>query len=323
MEVAKPWSVSDRVCYIHLGTHKTGTTSIQAYLGANDRRFAADGVFVPRSGRTDPAYGSHHNIAWELRGDDRYDPAFGSVDDLIGELRASTARVACLSSEDFELLWYVPHAFARFCASVRSAGWTPRAIVYLRSQAQYCERVYAELLKHGYRTGFSQYLDEVLNAGTFAWGRGLGAPFDYEALLHFVECATESHETVVRAYHSGATGRVLLTEFARTLGVTESSAYVVPARLNRTASFGEILRTLGQSGGLALPVTLPFTPLTARQAARVARRFGASNLALARRYGVVIPPVTWHELLRPLEHVFAPRRARAISAAQLALARTA
>jgi hypothetical protein len=311
-----------RVCYIHVGTHKTGTTSIQAFLGANEAQLAASGVLLPRSGRPDPAFGSHHNIAWELRGDDRYDPALGSSGDLVAELRSSGARAACLSSEDFELGWSAPHGFARLCTSIRAAGWTPRAIVYLRPQAVYCERVYAELLKHGYRRGFVQYVDEVLALATFDWYGTLANSFDYMVLLNFLERTTQSGEIVVRPYREAA-DRALLTEFARTLGVTDTSAYVFPERLNRTASFAEVLRMAGRGAGVDVPLALPFKPLTARQAARIARRFGPSNLALARRYGVVVPPVGLGELMQPLQRVVAPRRAGALAAAQTALARSA
>ena len=308
--------MQDRVCYLHIGSHKTGTTSIQAFLGANEERLAADGVFLPLSGRLDATNGSHHNIAWELRGHSQYDSALGGVAELVEELRSSNARTACVSSEEFELLWSTPLRFAGLCRAIRAAGWAPRVIVYLRSQAPYCVRMYAELVKHGFRTPFLQYLTDVLRAGSFTWYGLLGPSFDYLALLNFSEDTTES-QAEARVYHERSPDDALLAEFARILGVGDVSRYTFPARLNQTPSFASVLQMLGLH--CELDEALPFDPLTARQTAQIALRFGASNLAVARRYGIIISPVTQRELLQPLQRMAVPYRARAVATAVAAL----
>ncbi|HZS19187.1 MAG TPA: hypothetical protein VFA51_14760 [Candidatus Udaeobacter sp.] len=45
------------MCYIHIGPHKKGTTSIQAFLKENRSRLLKDGYFVPE---TRNVYGGHH-----------------------------------------------------------------------------------------------------------------------------------------------------------------------------------------------------------------------------------------------------------------------
>ena len=95
--------IMPKTLYLHVGTHKTGTTAIQALLTTQSEAWAQGGLFVPRSGRIHDLSG-HHNVAWELNADARYRPAFGTLADLCEELKASPHAVAVISSEDFECL---------------------------------------------------------------------------------------------------------------------------------------------------------------------------------------------------------------------------
>jgi hypothetical protein len=97
-------SRSPRIAYIHAGTHKTGTKSLQAMLGANAKVLREAGVFVPLAGRIDRAFGGHHNIAWELRHDPRFDARYGTLAALWREIEAANAPAVCISSEDLGLL---------------------------------------------------------------------------------------------------------------------------------------------------------------------------------------------------------------------------
>jgi hypothetical protein len=44
-----------KTAFVHVGTHKTGTTSIQSMLAANAKTLRGAGVFVPLAGRIDRA----------------------------------------------------------------------------------------------------------------------------------------------------------------------------------------------------------------------------------------------------------------------------
>ena len=55
-----------KTLYLYVGTHKTGTTAIQAFVTTHSETFARTGLFVPRTGRIDEASG-HHNIARGLQ----------------------------------------------------------------------------------------------------------------------------------------------------------------------------------------------------------------------------------------------------------------
>ena len=68
--------------FVHVGTHKTGTTSIQVFLRGHAAALRRQGLYVPTTGTIDPQSG-HHNLAWELYADERFDRAFGGAEELI------------------------------------------------------------------------------------------------------------------------------------------------------------------------------------------------------------------------------------------------
>src|SRR5215475_7019106 len=65
-----PWAglyfrMARRICYVHVGPHKTGTTSIQWFLQENGPALLAHGYFVPES---ETKRGAHHALAEGLTG---------------------------------------------------------------------------------------------------------------------------------------------------------------------------------------------------------------------------------------------------------------
>ena len=54
-----------RICYIHVGPHKSGTTSIQWFLQENRAELLKHGYFVPES---ETKRGAHHALAEGLAG---------------------------------------------------------------------------------------------------------------------------------------------------------------------------------------------------------------------------------------------------------------
>lgn len=88
---------------IHIGLRKSGSTSLQQFLSANETPLRALGVDYPRLGRAGRlGQVAHTNLRCELRRHRNYDPAAGSMDDVGRYWRASTARTMILSCEGFE-----------------------------------------------------------------------------------------------------------------------------------------------------------------------------------------------------------------------------
>ena len=110
-----------REVIIHIGLHKTGTTSIQGFAADHRQELAEAGICYPVAGSF-PWYPAHHGIAWQARGDVRFDPAYGGIEEAIRELLESPAPVGLISSEDFSWLAGAPLTLRSFRDRLRAAG---------------------------------------------------------------------------------------------------------------------------------------------------------------------------------------------------------
>lgn len=89
-----------RELVVHIGMHKTGSTSIQQALNVDREMLRGQGVYVPKTGTFNYSKG-HHNIAWELNADRRFQPQDGTMDEMFDEVSSLTEPTIVLSSEEF------------------------------------------------------------------------------------------------------------------------------------------------------------------------------------------------------------------------------
>lgn len=160
---------------LHIGTHKTGTTSIQRFLSENRRELRNRGVWYPPTtvGRF-PKHYAHHRIAHAIAGADE---AFD-----IGDARHYFERVKKNSRGDERVLMsaepmyrHVLQAtpaesedgrndgFARYVDAVGSCvdGFDVHILVMVRRQDHFVESLYAEqVLATGYERSIGRFLAE-------------------------------------------------------------------------------------------------------------------------------------------------------------------
>jgi hypothetical protein len=95
--------------YLHVGPHKTATTSLQTFFDENRRALQDQGVFVPTSSRSD---GGHHELPWAFLGWDlrllggevsQVEPKEW-IANVIREAVTLGSASVLLSSEDFSIL---------------------------------------------------------------------------------------------------------------------------------------------------------------------------------------------------------------------------
>ncbi len=309
-----------RSCYVHVGTHKTGTTSIQCFLTGNRQRFADHGVHLPTAGCDEDATVAHHQIARELMELPGFDPARGGLDRLADELRHSSAPTACLSSELFSFLYDKPAALTRLRDAILAAGFTPRIVVYLRPQASYCTALYAENVRQGYRLPFATYFDDILTHGAYRWNGASGPPLDYTRLLDGFAAVFGRTAIEARRYRPRAANGHLVTSFARLLlprGARVDAFDVPKLRHNPSLTFADVLRCFEASA--PVDARLRFAPLGLARVVQLSARFGGSNLRLAQRHGVGIPPFESDDMVLALPVTPAPSRARDAARARRAL----
>lgn len=164
----------------HVGTHKTGTTSIQTMMQDNRAFFEGQGILYPVSGQV--RNGGQHNIAWELNGDEGFDPSLGTLADLERELADSGVPDALLSSEDFEF-WYDDPAKLRQIADMASRlGMKVDVVLVLRPVRDYVESLFKELLKHGLTQTREEFIAQLVRDGHYEF-RERTYRFDYPAMV--------------------------------------------------------------------------------------------------------------------------------------------
>jgi len=134
-------------CYVHVGIHKTGSTSLQQWLVSNESGLRDADILVPLAGRAAPHIAAHHHLAFDLNGDPQLDRTKGGLGTLKEELKSSTLGNAVVSSEDLSFSALHPSRLQRLQTALGEAGFRPIWIVYLRAPAGWLDSAYAEMSK--------------------------------------------------------------------------------------------------------------------------------------------------------------------------------
>lgn len=232
--------------FLHAGLHKTGTTSIQAFMARNSSLLAEHGVCIPRSGLvgTFPET-AHHNIAWQLGGF-TFDPAAGTLDDLVAELRGAAAPVACVTSESFEHLYKFPGSLREFKDALDRIGYDVRVVLYFKSQVSYAESLYAEMVKH--RSGFTleEFVDRVLSDGEIEFNEQTYG-FDYYELANVFAGVFGKSSVVARAVPAEGPASALIADFFEivcpAIAALNLDAYGAAMRENRRIPIRQVVRS--------------------------------------------------------------------------------
>ena len=184
-----------RKCFLHIGTHKTGTTSIQLMLSREHAALKDAGFVYPMTGRLAmpadmmpevfaseaiPTPGGQHNIAWRLLRDHRYRGEFGTAAELYREIEASGENVI-LSSEDFVYaLLSRFEEFKGFVEALQSIGLQVSVIVYLRDPVDCFRSGFMELVNQRTKVSFEEFFE-------IAFKNAAGGMFDYDRILTNLE----------------------------------------------------------------------------------------------------------------------------------------
>lgn len=129
-----------RKLILHVGRHKSGTSSLQRMLCENKEELLEHGYIYPELTRTPIA---HHLLANYLKGSDTLTKSeLEEVDNLITEIRSSKLNYL-LSSEEFQNIHpkKVHAFFSRFFDEIK-------IVVYLREQVSYLLSSYAQAIQN-------------------------------------------------------------------------------------------------------------------------------------------------------------------------------
>jgi hypothetical protein len=163
---------------IHIGYHKTATTTLQRFLTDNVKVLAKHGVLYPKSGRAD---GETHGLLANLLKpeNNRESDGLECWKKLDNELAQFQGHTAILSSECFLESRKIPPVIARL-----SSNYNVKIVVYLRRQDHWIQSVYNEVVADSmrrhvgsikdlreYRDGWLEY-DKILALWQESFGPG-------------------------------------------------------------------------------------------------------------------------------------------------------
>ena len=144
---------------IHAGTHKTGTTSLQALFTRHRGALRARGILYPTSGvlPNDDEIDIQTNVAWELMRHNSFDPAVGTLDDLIAEVASSDCEKVLLSSEEFSRLFDKPARMRLLKEAFADLGFTSAVALVFRDIAEYADSMFITLVGHGLTLSHAEF----------------------------------------------------------------------------------------------------------------------------------------------------------------------
>jgi len=200
-----------RTALLHVGAHKTGTTSLQTLFTRHRAELRAHGILYPTSGvRPHSAeIDNHTNLAWEQIGHAHFSPDFGTLDQLVDEITASECPNVLLSSEEFACLFDRPEQLRNLKHRLQDAGLGTHVALVLRDPLELAESLYVTLVGYGLDLGYDEYLHQVTDEGrvTIKWNTYC---FDNAVLVRsFVDAFGEDAVTCVEYDRSDAVRPVL------------------------------------------------------------------------------------------------------------------
>jgi hypothetical protein len=149
--------------YIHIGTHKTGSTSLQVFLRKSENALAKQGILIPNSGSPEGKSFNvscgHHELAWYFLGKHGIS-SDSSWRDLAEEIEQHDGKKVVISAEAFDNLK------TSHMSEIKNylSGHKIYPVIYLRNPLSYMISAYKQRIKMGtYSGSFRKYLEEHIN----------------------------------------------------------------------------------------------------------------------------------------------------------------
>jgi len=213
--------MAKRICYIHIGPHKTGTSAIQWFLKENRDEFLKQSYFVPQSGANQ---GGHHAIVRQLSGKDVPDHQQLVAARFARSVEETSCKAVVISSEVLEGLLTRRECAEAFFNRIGKLNLEPKLVLFPRNQPQSINSRYAEVVK-GCRCS------EPFEAFAQAFTQHLR--FRYS---HLIDVADTFDAELIACPFTGETiARGIIPEFLRAIGIDPSKFPDTNVHRNQTA----------------------------------------------------------------------------------------
>ena len=232
--------MTKRPCYIHVGPHKSGTTSIQWFLRENRAELLKYGYFVPEAERRS---GPHHALVEKLSGLEVGEHREALVARSMQALLETDCKAVVMSSEALEGILASPKHADLFFSRIAELNLEPKLVLFPRNQPQWINSSYASSVK-----SFRRWDPFESCALGFAQSRG-------SRFSRWIDLADKYHcELIVRAFTKQTVASGVIPEFLRGIGINSSEFREGATRRNEgvgpfTVSVArEILRGIAGAG---------------------------------------------------------------------------
>jgi hypothetical protein len=229
-----------RVCYVHVGPHKTGTTSIQWFLQENRAEFLKSGYFVPEAETT---RGAHHALAEKLCALEPGEHREPLVAKSIRAIAETPAEAIVISSEALEGLLESPKHADVFFSRIGELNLEPKLILFPRNQPQWINSSYASSVKSFRRS-------DAFQSCALNFAQSVGAKFSRWLQLADAHGA----ELIARPFTKETVALGVIPEFLGSIGINSSQFRGDQIRRNEavgpfTVSVArDVLRSISQTG---------------------------------------------------------------------------
>ena len=203
--------MTKRICYIHVGPHKTGTSAIQWFLQENRAELLKHGYFVPES---ETKRGAHHALAEKLAGMEIGEHREPLVAKSIRALGETPAETIVISSEALEgILESRKHAQV-FFSRIAELNLEPKLVLFPRNQPQWINSSYSFSVKSFRRS-------DPFQSSARAFPQSPGARFS-----RWIELADAyALELIARPFTKQILARGVVPQFLQTIGINSSSQF--------------------------------------------------------------------------------------------------
>ncbi|HZZ00181.1 MAG TPA: hypothetical protein VFE36_11450, partial [Candidatus Baltobacteraceae bacterium] len=296
---------------LHVGTHKTGTTSIQSFLSSHAEELKRSGIYFPSGGKHSLGDGTqtsgHQRVPWGLiEGDD------SALVDVLDECARADAPCIVISSEELELLHDRPQQVRRLRERLTDAGYDVTVVAYLREQPGYLESMYSEMMKRVRFMRFSEFLDGALRDGAVAVHPHYPVTLRYGTFIANWAAGFGPDAVVARPYDARSPA-ALIPDFLQTVAALSCHAEPVEGRQeplqNRRMTLGQLVVQLHWfatqlRGAVADPIAAvnyagttqhdpilgePFAALRYEDRVSILEQFSGENARAERAAGIRIP----------------------------------
>lgn len=211
---------SSRRCIVHVGSPKTGSSSIQFALKTHRRQLLNHGILVPRAGQTNS--GSHRYLAYSLAGVP-VPEAEAACEEFAREILKSDFDTVVISSEFLWQILGVPARAEALLKRLASLDLDVTVEMYVRNQPQWMNSFYQHYANFRKDKEFNAFVDSTLATSK----RYLYSPWVQFAHAHGVHLLVRPFSADVR--RTGVVG-----DFLTTLGLASPGRFDTSAERNRS-----------------------------------------------------------------------------------------